>query len=112
MNLPTGVASDGVHLAVADTFNNRVLIWNSLPTQNSQPASVVVGQTDFQRSPSSPTQPGTCASRRLVWQGRQFYVADTQNSRVLIWKSVPTQNNQPADVVRASRISPPSSKST
>jgi hypothetical protein len=44
LRLPTAVASDGVHLVVADTNHNRVLIWNSIPTVNSQPADVVVGQ--------------------------------------------------------------------
>src|ERR1700679_1891247 len=32
MRAPTAVASDGIHLVVADTNNNRVLIWNSIPT--------------------------------------------------------------------------------
>ena len=47
MNLPTAVASDGVHLAVADTSNNRVLLWNTIPTQMDQKADVVIGQKDF-----------------------------------------------------------------
>src|ERR1700733_11750930 len=33
---PQGVASDGVHLVVADTDDNRVLIWNEIPTSNNQ----------------------------------------------------------------------------
>src|ERR1700674_3020055 len=44
LRLPTAVASDGVHLVVADTNHNRVLIWNSIPTVINQPADVVVGQ--------------------------------------------------------------------
>ena len=32
MRAPTAVASDGVHLVVADTDHNRVLIWNRIPT--------------------------------------------------------------------------------
>ena len=47
---PTAVASDGVRLVVADTDSNRVLIWNTIPTQNNQPADVVVGQPDFTTS--------------------------------------------------------------
>src|SRR5262249_10591943 len=34
LRLPTAVASDGVHLVVADTNHNRVLIWNRIPTSN------------------------------------------------------------------------------
>jgi WD40 repeat protein len=41
------VSSDGVRLFVTDLGYNRVLIWNSIPTQNNQPADVVVGQPDF-----------------------------------------------------------------
>ncbi|RMF84679.1 MAG: hypothetical protein D6744_02640, partial [Planctomycetota bacterium] len=47
MKAPSGVASDGVRLAVADTNNNRVLIWHTIPTNNNTPADVVVGQPDF-----------------------------------------------------------------
>src|SRR5450755_3882952 len=47
LRTPTGVASDGVHLVVADTDENRVLIWNHIPTGNDQPADVVVGQPNF-----------------------------------------------------------------
>ena len=38
MRNPTGIATDGNILAVADTDNNRVLIWLSLPKSNGQPA--------------------------------------------------------------------------
>ena len=31
LRLPTAVASDGVHVVVADTNHNRVLIWNRIP---------------------------------------------------------------------------------
>ena len=47
LRLPTAVASDGVHVVVADTNHNRVLIWNRIPSVNNQPADVVVGQPDF-----------------------------------------------------------------
>jgi hypothetical protein len=46
---PTAVATDGTVLAVADTNNNRVLIWKNIPTTNGQNADVVVGQTNFTR---------------------------------------------------------------
>ncbi len=101
MNLPVAVASDGVHVAVADTANNRVLIWNEIPTTNMQNADVVLGQPDFTTLQVPP--PVTASGLRApegVWFGAgKFWVADTQNNRVLVWNSVPTQNNQPADMV-------------
>jgi hypothetical protein len=37
----------GSKLVVSDSTNNRVLIWNSIPTANGVPADVVLGQPDF-----------------------------------------------------------------
>lgn len=105
MRQPTAVASDGQHLAVADTDNNRVLIWNSIPTTNGQPADVVVGQPDFKTGTSNFGQGNTPSAKGLrgpqgVWfQGGKLYVADTQNHRVLIWNTIPASNGVPADIV-------------
>ena len=44
---PVSVTSDGQHLYVTDLGHNRVLIWNSIPTQNGQAADVVVGQPNM-----------------------------------------------------------------
>src|SRR5262249_39695353 len=44
---PVSVTSDGTRLYVTDLGHHRVLIWNSIPTQNQQPADVVVGQPDL-----------------------------------------------------------------
>jgi uncharacterized protein (TIGR03437 family) len=102
LRLPTAVASDGVHVVVADTNHNRVLIWNRIPTYNNQPADVVVGQPNF-TSTSLPGNIPNAASMRGpqgVWiQNGKLYVADTQNNRVLIFNSVPTKNGANADVV-------------
>ena len=98
---PTGIATDGNILAVADTDNNRVLIWFSLPKTNAQPADVVVGQPDFSHNATS--VPPTATSLRGpsgVWiAGGKLYIADTQDNRVLIYNRIPTTNNVAADVV-------------
>ena len=104
LRLPSAVASDGIHLAVADTYHNRVLIWNHLPTYSNAPADVVVGQANFTNWQSLPlTTPPTASSLRGpqgVWiQNGKLFVADTQNNRVLIWNSIPTTNGAAADVV-------------
>ncbi|MFN7995485.1 MAG: hypothetical protein U0Q18_17880 [Bryobacteraceae bacterium] len=103
MRTPTAVASDGTHLVVADTQNNRVLIWNTIPTTNNQPPDVVVGQTDFTHATIPPNSTPTASSLRApqgVWiQNGKLYIADTQNNRVLIYNSIPTSNGASADVV-------------
>jgi hypothetical protein len=99
---PTGVASDGNVLAVADTDNNRVLIWKTIPTTNNANADVVLGQPDFKTANPPPQSPTASSMRgpQGVWiQGARLFVADTQNHRVLVWNSIPTTNNQPADYV-------------
>ena len=67
LRLPTAVASDGVHLVVADTNHNRVLIWNRIPTTNNAPADVVVGQPNFTSTSACRAtlrMPSPCAARR------------------------------------------------
>ena len=99
MQNPTGVATDGVRIAVADTDNNRVLIWHSIPTQNGAAPDVVIGQADAINN-----APGTSATEMRgpqgVWfDGGKFFVADTQNSRVLIYNSIPTATGATPDIV-------------
>lgn len=98
---PTGVATDGTRVAVADTNNNRVLIWNSVPTSNRQAADIVLGQPDFTTVAAQRGAPGQrMRGPQGVWiQGNQLFVADTNHNRVLIWNSFPTSNYQAADVV-------------
>jgi uncharacterized protein (TIGR03437 family) len=102
LRLPTAVASDGVHLVVADTNHNRVLIWNRIPASNNAPADVVVGQQTFTTSTVPGNTPNAKSMRgpQGVWiQNGRLYVADTQNNRVLIFNKIPTSNGAAADVV-------------
>ena len=101
MRNPTGVATDGNILAVADTDNNRILIWNSPPTTNGQPPDVVIGQADFTHNATSvpPTAKSLRGPTGLWIAGGKLYVADTQDNRILIYNKIPTTNNVAADVV-------------
>jgi hypothetical protein len=98
---PEGLWSDGTKLAVADFMNNRVLIWNTIPTSNGAAADVVVGQADFMSNdnPEPPTaqsltQPGAVAS-----DGTRLFVEDSRNNRILVYNTFPTSNNAAADLV-------------
>ncbi|HTX38708.1 MAG TPA: hypothetical protein VME43_26965 [Bryobacteraceae bacterium] len=101
LNAPTAVASDGVHVVVADSNNNRVLIWNHIPTVNDQPADVVIGQPNFTSyGVAVPPSAKTLRGPQGVWiQNGKLYIADTQNNRVLIYNQIPTANNAAADLV-------------
>src|SRR5579863_451930 len=47
LNGPTVVESNGLQFFVADAGNNRVLMWNTFPTQSGAQPDVVLGQIDF-----------------------------------------------------------------
>ena len=102
LRTPTAIASDGVHLVVADTDHNRVLIWNQIPSINDQPANVVVGQPDFVSTNPSTNSPTAKSLRgpQGVWiLNGKLYIADTGDNRVLIYNHIPTSNGAAADVV-------------
>ncbi|PSM31959.1 hypothetical protein BVG81_002760 [Haliangium sp. UPWRP_2] len=101
LNGPESVSTDGTVLAVADTGNHRVLVWRSLPTKNQQPADVILGQGGaFAGMANAGTAKlGLNNPRGVYVAGGRIYVADSENHRVLIWNSIPTQHQAAADVV-------------
>jgi hypothetical protein len=97
MNWPASVATDGTHVVVADTYNDRILIWNQLPTQNAAPADIVLdGKTGFQSSKL--TKNGFSWPWGVWTNGQKLVVSSTRGGYVLIWNSFPTRDNQPADL--------------
>ncbi|WP_156522581.1 NHL repeat-containing protein [Arachidicoccus ginsenosidimutans] len=106
LQYPSGIWTDGQKLVVADAWNHRVLIWHSLPTQNGQPADVVVGQKDFESN--QPNVEGLSklpSAQSLYWcygvtsDGKSLWIADTGNRRVLFYNKIPTENFAAADKV-------------
>src|SRR5258708_37013066 len=79
LRTPTGVASDGTILVVADTDNNRVLIWKTIPTSNNAPADIVVGQPDFKTARSGLGNKSFRGPHGVCIQGTRLFVPDTQN---------------------------------
>lgn len=97
---PRGVWSDDDRLIVADSGNNRVLIWNKLPTEDGQLADVVLGQLNFTEFDPRPTSAATLTPSGIdVSDTGQLAIVDEENHRILIWNSIPTRNAQPADQV-------------
>ena len=90
-------------LMVADTYHDRVLIWNSIPTGSNVPADLVLGQPNF----TTCTETGASAATDklldrpsdLATDGVRLVVSDMEHHRVLIWNTFPTTNQQAADVV-------------
>ncbi len=100
---PQSVFFDGTKLYIADTNNNRVLIWNSNPSSNKQAADVVVGQADM--TSNSENRGGAIANNTLSQptsvhvNGGKLFIADKGNHRILIYNSVPTSNGASASSV-------------
>jgi sugar lactone lactonase YvrE len=98
---PTGLAFDSSgNVWVADYDNSRVLRFDA-PFTNGQPASIVLGQPDF--TSSSAGTPPTASSLNkpeslAVDSAGNLWVADTANSRVLMYRP-PFQNGQRASLV-------------
>jgi len=108
LNGSESIAVGGGKLIVSDSNNNRVMIWNAIPTANGVAADVVLGQNNFTTCVVNNDGSGGSAGPSAAnfsypagaWtDGTQLFVADFFNSRVLVWNTFPTGNFQAADVV-------------
>ena len=100
LNHPSGLATDGKSLLVCDRWNHRILIWKMAPRGNVPP-DLVLGQLDFHQNNSGQelTQLNWPGNVSITPDGNRIAVADTNNDRILLWNSFPTQNGQAADIV-------------
>lgn len=103
LDRPIGVNIYASKLFISDVDNNRVLIYNTIPTSNNASANVVIGQTDM--TSGDDNQGGavganTIFSPRMAYvYNNKLFVVDRDNNRVLIFNTIPTSNNASADVV-------------
>lgn len=109
LSYPSGVWTDGEKLIVVDG-NSRVLIWDSFPTENFMEADLVLGQPDFisnienndvddETNPVASARTLNNAYEGVYSNGKQIFVTDTSNHRVLIWNTWPTENFVAADAL-------------
>jgi uncharacterized protein (TIGR03437 family) len=112
MDSPRFVLSDGRRLFVADSGNDRILVYNTIPLQNDVQPDEVLGQPDeFASVVTSMTDlfhplliqsaaniiPSPTA---LAWDGTNLYAADPSNRRILAF--TPGTNEFPITGVRNS----------
>ena len=97
LNHPVSISANYGKLAVTDRFNNRVLIWNTIPSSNTPP-DLVLGQANFTTHNS-----GTGLNNMdfpgqvIITPDGKVLVADSDNNRVLVWTSFPASSGQSAD---------------
>lgn len=86
---PYALGLAGDRLAVADTANNRILLWDSLPT-HGRPADHVLAQPHFgangENRWTSVQRDTLCWPYGLALCGDRLAVADSGNNRVVIWR--------------------------
>lgn len=105
MSVPTAIARHGTRLFVADAANNRVLVWDTIPTAGGQAASFALGQPaggsnlTSGAAASPPTASSLFAPHALLVVGNQLFVADRLNARVMVWNTIPTTGGTPASTV-------------
>jgi hypothetical protein len=89
MRFPYGVVNQGTGVAVADTANNRILLWRDLPAGPDQAADGVLGQRTFAANGENRweavTEDTLCWPYGLATDDRHLAVADSGNNRVVIW---------------------------
>jgi hypothetical protein len=88
LNFPTNLHVDASgRLYVADTGNNRILYWNTIPTMNQAPADGVIGQPNMM---SALANNGGLGARTLegpsaiMSSGQLLYLSDSGNDRMLL----------------------------
>jgi hypothetical protein len=90
---PWGVWSDGERVVVADTGHNRVLIWNTFPTANGQPADVVLGQPGFTTSTPGLSPDALRGPTGVAGNADALFVADASNDRIVVYSPFPSGND-------------------
>ncbi|MGD1807533.1 hypothetical protein ACP6PL_19130 [Dapis sp. BLCC M126] len=93
MRWPHAITFWGERLVVTDAGNNRVMIWDGIPTENNQPCYVVVGQSQFDTVQLNqgvyfPSAVSLSMPYGVTAVGEWLIVADTANSRLLGWRDV------------------------
>jgi hypothetical protein len=95
LNWPSAVsaASNG-RLAVADTHNDRILLWNSFPARSGAPADIVISLPKLGRAISAYEWPWG------VWtDGIRLVATATHGPAILFWNQFPRVDDQRPDYV-------------
>lgn len=91
MRFPYAVVNDAERLFVADTSNNRVLVWHGIPRGGfGTPADSVIGQPDMDANGenrwSSVSDDSMCWPYGLSLAGDVLAIADSGNNRIVLWR--------------------------
>jgi uncharacterized protein (TIGR03437 family) len=92
LSFPRYAFSDGTRLFIADGGNDRVLVFNTIPTTNGANADTILGEADQFSDNTGQNPDGSDALQTpsaLAWDGLNLYVSDTYNRRVVVYTAAP-----------------------
>lgn len=93
MNWPMAASLSGGRLVVADTDNDRLLVWNRIPTVSGQAADLEIRLRDFSTPGSMPL-----SWPWGVWtDGTRLMATATSGSALLVWRRFPASASTPPD---------------
>jgi hypothetical protein len=75
LDWPIGAAAAGGKVVVADSYNDRILIWNTFPTQNGQAADLALSRGSASGCATSTT--GICWPWGVWTDGTRLAVSST-----------------------------------
>lgn len=101
LNAPGGLTLFSGSLLLADTENNRIIGWSSVPSTSNPNADIVIGQMDFlENKPYYQQQTeSTLTSPRATIFGGHVITADKEDGRLLYYQPGFTSSNPTSDLI-------------
>lgn len=99
-NVHVSVCSNGM-MFVSDRLNNRVLVYNTIPTVNGTAASFVIGQPDFSTNTriNPPTANSLYRPYAAYCMANKLFIVDKDNNRILVYDPIPNSSQPVASYV-------------
>src|SRR4029079_15170298 len=95
LNFPRFALASGNRLFIADGGNDRVVVYNQIPTRSGAAADLVIGQIGGTVNQASDAADSLRTPMSLAWDGTNLYVSDAYNRRVTVYSlgatSIPYQ---------------------
>ena len=111
LNFPRFVLAAGNRLFIADGGNDRVLVFNKIPTQSGASADFVIGQIGGSVNQASDAADSLRTPMSLAWDGTNLYVSDAYNRRITVYSmgenTIPyagVRNSASLDIVARGRV--------
>jgi uncharacterized protein (TIGR03437 family) len=85
VSFPRFALPAGNRLFIADGGNDRLLVFNQIPTQNAQAADDIIGQIGGSVNQASDAADSLRTPMSLAWDGTNLYVSDAFNRRITVY---------------------------